>query len=114
MDPKATTPILNPLGTRFVATWPEDCSGWQVTRHEPGEAPISADAFMDSLSSRLVQHWYDTGLYRTRHLVENSFNRLKNFRRLSLRFDKIDTNFRAFAAFAAAILNWQLKVKLCP
>jgi len=25
--------------------------------------------------NRIVQHWYDTGLYRTRHLVENSFNR---------------------------------------
>ncbi len=60
--------------------------------------------------NRLVQHWYDMGLYRTRHLVENSSNRLKDFRRLSLRLDKIDTSFRAFAAF----LNWRLKVKLCP
>lgn len=64
--------------------------------------------------NRLVQHWHDTDLYRTRHLVENSFNRLKDFRRLSLRLDKTDTSFRAFAAFAAAILNWRLKVKLCP
>ena len=64
--------------------------------------------------NRIVQHWYDTELYRTRHLVENSFNRLKDFRRLSLRLDKTDTSFRAFAAFAAAILNWRLKVKLCP
>lgn len=64
--------------------------------------------------NRLVQHWYDTALYRTRHLVENSFNRLKDFRRLSLRLDKTDTSFRAFAAFAAAILNWRLKVKLRP
>ena len=64
--------------------------------------------------NRLVQHWYDTGLYRTRHLVENSFNRLKDFRRLSLRLDKTDISFRAFAAFAAAILNWRLKVKLRP
>ena len=56
--------------------------------------------------NRLVQHWYDKGLYRTRHLVENSFNRLKDFRRLSLRLDKTDTSFRGFLAFAAAILNW--------
>ena len=53
MDPKTTT-IPNPLGTRFVATWPEDCSGWQVTRYEPGEAPVSADAFVDSLPSRVA------------------------------------------------------------
>ena len=52
MDPKPTTPIPNPLGTRFVATWPDDCSGWQVTRHEPGKVPVSADAFIDGLPSR--------------------------------------------------------------
>ncbi len=63
--------------------------------------------------NRLVQHWYDKGLYRTRHLVENSFNRLKDFRRLSLRLDKTDISFRGFLAFAAAILNWRLKVRLC-
>ncbi len=60
-----------------------------------------------------MQHWYDTGLYRARHLVENSFNRLKDFRRLSLRLDKTDTSFRGFLAFATAILNWRLKVRLC-
>jgi transposase len=63
--------------------------------------------------NRLVQRWYDKGLYRTRHLVENSFNRLKDFRRLSLRLDRTDSNFLEFLAFAAAILNWQLKVRLC-
>lgn len=52
MDSKPTTAIPNPLGTRFVATWPEDCSGWQVTRHEPDKVPVSAGAFVDSLPSR--------------------------------------------------------------
>jgi len=63
--------------------------------------------------NRLVQLWYDKGLYGTRHLVENSFNRLKNFRRLSLRLDKTDTGFRGFLAFVTVILNWHLKVRLC-
>ena len=54
MDPKPTTLIPNPLGTRFVATWPDDCSGWQVTRHDPGMALVSAGAFMDSLPSRAI------------------------------------------------------------
>ena len=63
--------------------------------------------------NRLVQHWYDTGLYRTQHVVENSLNRLKDFRRLSLRLDKTDTSFRGVLAFAAAIRNWRLKVRLC-
>ena len=61
-----------------------------------------------------MQHAYDTALYRTRHIVENSFNRLKDHRRLSLRLDKTDTSFRAFACFAAALMNLKLKLKLCP
>lgn len=64
--------------------------------------------------NRVVQHAYNAGLYRTRHMVENSFNRLKDFRRMSLRLDKTETSFRAFACFAAAVLNWRLKIKLCP
>ncbi len=65
-------------------------------------------------SNRLVQHPYDKALYRTRHRVENSFCCLKDHRRLSLRLDKTDTSFRAFACFAAALLNLRLKLKFCP
>ena len=64
--------------------------------------------------NRLVQHAYNAALYRTRHMVENSFNRLKDHRRLSLRLDKTETSFRAFASFAAALMNLRLKIKLCP
>ncbi len=42
----------NPLGTRFVATWRQDCSGWAIERHEPGAAPVNAEAYMDSLPTR--------------------------------------------------------------
>jgi len=52
MDPKATTPIPNPLGTRFVATWPEDCSGWQIERHSAegsGLPHVSAEEYLAGL-----------------------------------------------------------------
>ncbi len=55
MDPKAITPHPNPLSTRFVATWPDDCSGWQVARHQPGDsnAPsLSADEYVAGLPSK--------------------------------------------------------------
>ena len=64
--------------------------------------------------NRVVQLAYGEALYRTRHLVENSFDRLKDFRRMSLRLDKTEASFRAFACFAAAILNWRLQIKPCP
>ncbi len=64
--------------------------------------------------NRLVQHAYNAALYRTRHIVENSFNRLKDHRRLSLRLDKTDASFRAFACLAATLMNQQTLLKLCP
>ena len=64
--------------------------------------------------NRLVQHAYDAALHRTRHVVENSFCRLQVHRRLSLRLDKTESSFRAFACFAAALMNPKLKLKLCP
>ena len=64
--------------------------------------------------NRLVQHAYNEALYRTRHMVENSFRRLKNHRRLSLRLDKPEISFRAFACVAAALMNLKLKLKLRP
>ena len=64
--------------------------------------------------NRLVKHAHDAALYRTRHMVENSFCRLKDHRRLSLRLDKTETSFRAFACFAAALMNLKLKLKLRP
>jgi len=67
-----------------------------------------------SRRNRLAQHAYDAALYRTQRMIENSFCRLKDHRRLSLRPDKTDTSFRAFACFAAAPMNLKLKLKPCP
>jgi transposase len=36
-----------------------------------------------------VQRGYDTWLYRERHLVECFFNKIKHFRRIFSRFDKL-------------------------
>ena len=60
-------------------------------------------------SNRLVQHPYNKALYRTRHMVENLFCRLKDHRRLSLWLDKTETSFRAFACFAAVLMNLKLR-----
>ncbi len=51
MASAAPTPS-NPLGTRFVATWRQDCSGWAVRRHRPGTTPASAEAYVDGLPTR--------------------------------------------------------------
>lgn len=48
---------------------------------------------------------YDRELYKERHLVENFFCKLKQFRAIATRYDKRATNFLA-GICAAAILIW--------
>ena len=46
----------------------------------------------------------DWGLYRYRHLVENAFARLKHFRAIATRYDKLKRNYQAFVALACAFI----------
>jgi transposase len=47
---------------------------------------------------------YDKEMYKWRHLVENFFQKLKEFRRSATRYDKTDTSFRAAIYFVASFL----------
>jgi len=44
-------------------------------------------------------------VYKWRHLIENFFGKLKEFRRIALRSDKTNTCFSAMILLAAAIIN---------
>jgi transposase len=46
----------------------------------------------------------DFGLYRYRHLVENALARLKHFRALATRFDKLKKHYEGVVALACAFL----------
>ena len=46
----------------------------------------------------------DWGLYRYRHLVENAFARLKHFRAIATRYDKLQRNYASMLALACAII----------
>ncbi|WP_407946738.1 IS5 family transposase [Pararhizobium mangrovi] len=49
---------------------------------------------------------YDKDRYRDRHLIENAFCRLKDFRRIATRYDKLATNFLSAVALATAVAFW--------
>ena len=53
--------------------------------------------------SRLNPWRYDRVLYRKRNEVERLFRRLKGFRRIFSRFDKLDVIFSAFIHFALIV-----------
>jgi transposase len=43
-------------------------------------------------------------MYKWRHLIENCFQRLKEFRRIATRYDKTDQSFAAAIHLAASCL----------
>lgn len=43
--------------------------------------------------------------YRWRHLIENFFGKLKDFKRIAMRSDKTDDSFSAMIYIAAAVIN---------
>jgi transposase len=47
----------------------------------------------------------DADLYKWRHLIENFFGKLKDFKRIAMRADKTDTSFSAAVYIAAAVIN---------
>ncbi len=49
---------------------------------------------------------YDKDRYRGRHLIENAFCRLKDFRRVATRYDKLAANFLSGVAIASALAFW--------
>ena len=51
-----------------------------------------------------VKRAYDTWLYRERHLVECCFTKLKHFRRIFSRFDKLDRSFLGFSHLCCMLL----------
>ena len=47
---------------------------------------------------------FDRDTYRWRHLIENTFAKLKEFRAVSTRYDKTDTSYAAAIHLAAAVI----------
>jgi transposase len=47
----------------------------------------------------------DRDLYTGRHLVENFFGKLKEFKRIAMRADKTDQSFAALIYLCAAVIN---------
>ena len=49
---------------------------------------------------------YDAVAYRQRNLIERMFGRLKDFRRIATRYDKLGRNFFSAVLIAAIVIWW--------
>ncbi|GJL50449.1 MAG: hypothetical protein NPIRA01_16760 [Nitrospirales bacterium] len=84
-----------------------------------GDKAYDAQAVLDAIEhcgatavippkvSRRIQRNYDKYLYRARADIECFLQRLKQFRRLATRYEKLAQNFHAFLSLAATII-WLL------
>ena len=54
--------------------------------------------------NRLAQREYDQHLYRERHLIECFINKLKHYRRVFSRFEKLSKNYLGFLSFVSALV----------
>jgi len=96
------------------------CAEPLIDRAEPqaliGDKAYDADPLIDTLSrrditpvippkaNRKIPRDCDFALYRERNLVERFFNKLKHFRAIATRYDKLARNFLASVQFACAII----------
>ena len=70
-------------------------------------APLAAAGKMAVIppkANRRVLRAYDRELYKARHLIENFFAKLKQFRAIATRYDKTARNFLAAIHLAAATI----------
>jgi len=72
--------------------------GWLGSR---GTTPV-----IPNKTNRKNIHPFDAVIYNTRNAIERMFCRLKDFRRIATRYDKLARNFLASVCIAATIAFW--------
>jgi len=65
-------------------------------------------AVVPNKSNRKQPFRFDKQAYKLRHRIENAFCRLKDFRRIATRYDRLARNFLASICLVAAIVWWTL------
>ena len=68
---------------------------------ERGTKPV-----IPNRSNRKQPFSFSKRLYKLRWRIENAFNRLKDFRRIATRYDRLARNYLASVCLAAALVWW--------
>ena len=63
-----------------------------------------ATAVIPPKTNRKIQRNYDAEVYKWRHLVENYFAKIKEFRGIATRYDKTDCSYAACWNLVAALI----------
>jgi len=69
-------------------------------------AAQDAEVVIPSTTGRRAPIPYDRAAYRARNLVERLWCRLKDWRRVATRYDKLAANYLSGALIAASLIYW--------
>lgn len=78
--------------------------GYDADRIRERLAIDGIEPVIPPLKTRSKKLYYDKELYRERNRIERFFNKLKQFRRIATRYDKLRTTFFAALYLVAAFL----------
>ena len=86
---------------RLLADKAYDAEHFRTYLAERGIEPV-----IPSTASRTVPYPIDTIAYRRRNVIERLFGRLKNWRRIATRYDRLARNFAAAIILVAIATEW--------
>lgn len=90
-----------PPGRSLAGDAAYDSDGLRRFLVERGTLPV-----IPNNPTRKRPHPFDEDAYRQRNLIERMFCRLKDWRRIATRYDKLASSFAAAVAIAAIIIWW--------
>jgi putative transposase len=90
-----------PAPTRLLAD-----KGYDANSLRHRLAATRTEAVIPSTRSRSMPIPYDAEAYRDRNLIERAFCRLKDWRRIATRYDKLAINFASAVAITAIVSWW--------
>jgi len=99
-DITQAVPLLNKVEPRaFLADKGHDADALVATLEERGITPV-----IPSKTNRKKPRKTDFALYRERNLVERFFGKIKQYRAISTRYDKLANTFLAAVALVCVLL----------
>ena len=101
-SPIAPVLLNSPKGARYLLT----DKGYDVNSLRKHLRKSANVPVIPGRSNRKRSIRYNERRYKERHLIENAFCRLKDFRRIATRYDKLARNFLSAIALATLIAFW--------
>lgn len=92
---------LAPRTRAILADKGYDGDGLRAAIAAGGAKPV-----IPNKSNRVHQHPFSKRAYKGRNVIERCICRLKDFRRVATRYDKLARNFLASVQLAAAVAYW--------